>query len=138
MSKKLTAKEVWALRRRGLRLPTDIKQYSSAKLAGIARRFNRALDEADSMDKMIKEMADDETRWYGIRCGVGTTMVTCLEDGCPHKFTCANHLTAGDFRTEGGLTPNLKIIGLNWCCDRMPKDNDGARLLNGNCVGLEL
>jgi hypothetical protein len=35
--------------------------------------------------------------------------VQCLEDGCPWKKVCANHVSAGDFRTEGGYRPILKL-----------------------------
>ena len=35
--------------------------------------------------------------------------VQCLEDNCPWKRVCANHVTAGDFRTEGGSRPLLKL-----------------------------
>lgn len=35
-------------------------------------------------------------------------IVNCLED-CPFDRTCANHCTAGDFRTEGGFKPELTL-----------------------------
>lgn len=33
--------------------------------------------------------------------------IDCLETDCPFKETCANHTTAGDFRSEGGFTPEI-------------------------------
>lgn len=35
--------------------------------------------------------------------------IDCLETNCPLKRECANHYTAGDFRSEDGLTPLLTI-----------------------------
>ncbi len=35
--------------------------------------------------------------------------VQCLEDHCPWKRVCANHASAGDFRTEGGSRPILTL-----------------------------
>jgi hypothetical protein len=58
---------------------------------------------------------------------------TCYDESCPHAGSCANHDTAGNFRTEDGLTPNLtKILGV-WMCDQNPRLNNGARLVNGGC-----
>jgi hypothetical protein len=36
-------------------------------------------------------------------------MIVCLaaSNTCPYTSTCANHNSAGDFRTEDGFTPNL-------------------------------
>lgn len=150
---KLTAKEIWALRQRGLRLPQHIKSYSSAKLSGLARRFNRAMDEADECDKMIREIADEETQWFEFDYNQGQTMVICLDETCPYRRDCANHVTAGDFREEGGLTPNLKLIRKElkdaitgqpsgyveqWRCTKSPQDHDGALLINGQRTGWTL
>lgn len=33
--------------------------------------------------------------------------IDCLDNGCPYKRECANHRTAGDYRSEGGFTPDL-------------------------------
>lgn len=35
----------------------------------------------------------------------------CLEKECPFRRVCANHETAGDFRDEGGLRPELFKTG---------------------------
>ena len=33
----------------------------------------------------------------------------CLEDDCPLKKECANHHTAGCYRTEGGMSPAMYL-----------------------------
>lgn len=52
----------------------------------------------------------------------------CREQLCPFRRECAQHETAGDFRTEGGFTPELLIIG-NACycdtCHEEPLDFEG-------------
>lgn len=35
----------------------------------------------------------------------------CRVGLCPYRKSCANHYSAGDFRTEGGVSPRLTIIG---------------------------
>lgn len=59
----------------------------------------------------------------------------CYEETCPHKRECANHLTAGDFRTDDGATPQLKKVNDIWVCTQTPKHEDaGAILADGSCV----
>lgn len=41
----------------------------------------------------------------------------CCSKTCAFKSTCANHYTAGDFRSEGGLTPKLRLVGKTFECD---------------------
>lgn len=36
--------------------------------------------------------------------------VQCLQDDCRWKQVCANHASAGDFRTEGGSRPVLTLM----------------------------
>lgn len=41
---------------------------------------------------------------------IGTNRNTvCSDKNCPYKRDCANHSSAGDFRTEGGFSPYLAI-----------------------------
>jgi len=55
---------------------------------------------------------------------------------CPYSSECANHVTAGDFRTEGGDTPDLTKIEEDWWCSKAPKANGaGAVLTDGTLVG---
>jgi hypothetical protein len=42
--------------------------------------------------------------------------IDCLEDSCPFKRQCANHTTAGDYRSEGGFTPELYREGGVFFC----------------------
>lgn len=38
-----------------------------------------------------------------------TGWIDCNEN-CPFSRSCANHTTAGDYRTEGGFTPEVALI----------------------------
>lgn len=33
--------------------------------------------------------------------------IDCLDEKCPFRKECANHRTAGDFRSEDGFTPDI-------------------------------
>lgn len=47
---------------------------------------------------------------------VATTHFICCHaeaSECPHTRECANHATAGDFRSEGGPTPKLVVLSEN-------------------------
>jgi hypothetical protein len=48
--------------------------------------------------------------------------IDCLEDKCPFKRECANHYTAGEFRTEGGFTPELSLLRDILICDTFNKN----------------
>lgn len=53
--------------------------------------------------------------------------IDCLEDSCPFKGECANHETAGDFRSEDGFTPELSVVDGQWSCktyDREPHSGE--------------
>ncbi len=51
--------------------------------------------------------------------------VICLEE-CQYEKTCANHTSAGDFRTEGGVTPKLSLSGGKIYCStkNCPRKSD--------------
>lgn len=49
------------------------------------------------------------------------TVLECQEQDCPFNRECANHCTAGDFRTEDGLVPDIRKINDKYCCDRNPQ-----------------
>lgn len=36
--------------------------------------------------------------------------IDCLSETCCYKKECANHTTAGDFRSENGFTPKLHLV----------------------------
>ncbi len=42
----------------------------------------------------------------------------CDDDDCPHNRECANHSSAGDFRTEGGMSPDIKKFNGQLCCTK--------------------
>ncbi len=58
----------------------------------------------------------------------------CTSNTCCYTRDCANHSTAGDFRKEAGLTPDLKKEGNDWFCSKAPKKEDGAILVNGSLL----
>jgi len=48
---------------------------------------------------------------------------------CPFASECANHTSAGDYRTEDGLTPDLHKVGDHWECSQQPKDHHSGAIL---------
>lgn len=49
----------------------------------------------------------------------------CHSKTCRFKFECANHTTAGDFRTEGGFTPELfERTPEVWACHTIDAEAD--------------
>jgi hypothetical protein len=40
----------------------------------------------------------------------------CLSETCIYNRECANHASAGDYRTEDGFTPELDLQGNQWVC----------------------
>jgi hypothetical protein len=51
--------------------------------------------------------------------------IICLEKECPWKKACASHETAGDFRSEGGARPLLKLMNGELHCDTYHSKGDG-------------
>lgn len=69
--------------------------------------------------------------------GINKHFPECQEQYLDCRFTrdCANHRTAGDFRTEDGLTPDLsKDSNNNWMCSKCPEYNNGAILDDGSLL----
>ena len=57
----------------------------------------------------------------------------CYDDSCVNRGECANHITAGDFRTDGGDTPNLVIEDHIIKCDRTINERlSGALVVHDN------
>lgn len=55
----------------------------------------------------------------------------CEDNICSHRKECANHETAGDFRSEGGDRPNVRITSHGvLLCDRTITDGTGAVYLD--------
>ncbi len=49
----------------------------------------------------------------------------CNSISCPNKLDCAQHYTAGDFRSESGRTPNVIKIDDSYVCDGTMSDSLG-------------
>lgn len=57
----------------------------------------------------------------------------CNINDCYHKRECSQHTTAGDYRSEDGMTPDLKIIQNYVCCSKTDTEiNDGCLKLTKN------
>jgi hypothetical protein len=59
------------------------------------------------------------------------TYPACEAD-CPYSRDCANHTTAGDYRTEDGLTPDLHLELDGWKCSKQPKQTGQGARCTGN------
>lgn len=51
--------------------------------------------------------------------------VQCLEDNCRWNRVCANHVSAGDFRTEGGSRPLLSLRAGEIHCETIHSPGNG-------------
>lgn len=51
--------------------------------------------------------------------------VQCLEENCRWNRVCANHVSAGDFRTEGGSIPLLTLKNGEMFCDTIHSPGNG-------------
>lgn len=59
----------------------------------------------------------------------------CLDDECEHKRVCANHESAGDYRSEDGPTPNVSIVNNELSCNKQLTNSVGmACIRNGKIV----
>lgn len=57
-----------------------------------------------------------------------TGLIVCKSRDCRYKRECANHTTAGDFRTEDGFTPRMcQDENDNWLCTTIdaPAEKEG-------------
>jgi hypothetical protein len=50
---------------------------------------------------------------------------------CRHEKECASHMSAGDFRSEDGFTPNLMARMGEWTCTKKPTESRGMLIWNG-------
>lgn len=77
-----------------------------------------------TVDNMV-EFSEVEVNLYG-------KYPSCESTDCPHFGECANHSSAGDFRTEDGRTPDLHLTSEGWKCSQQPKQTGkGARFTDG-------
>lgn len=64
-----------------------------------------------------------------VNLNCSTQMPEC-NNTCMSSRECAQHYTAGDFRTEDGNTPNLIVKDGNFCCDRTFLNHYGATVFD--------
>lgn len=57
---------------------------------------------------------------FNKNCGI----VDCEERLCPFQKECANHTTAGDFRTEDGIRPKLHYRNGKLMCETIDSPID--------------
>lgn len=58
----------------------------------------------------------------------------CISLFCPLRKKCTNHETAGDFRTEFGISPNLAVINNGVWCDGTGKNGSYKKIFGGQIV----
>lgn len=63
--------------------------------------------------------------------------INCLEENCPFWRECANHITAGDFRSEDGITPKLSILNGQIGCSTIYADKDDTTTYQSIPTGHE-
>lgn len=58
--------------------------------------------------------------------------IICREAECPLSRECANHESAGDYRCEDGMTPDIVFIDNHFLCRKMDTHyNRGALIYDG-------
>lgn len=51
----------------------------------------------------------------------------CSMERCKYTRTCANHVTAGDFRSEDGFSPEIRQVDAEFFCDTADRPVDWER-----------
>lgn len=51
----------------------------------------------------------------------------CKEEDCRWRRVCSNHITAGDFRSEGGSRPVVYLEHGKVVCETFYSDGDGVK-----------
>jgi hypothetical protein len=71
--------------------------------------------------------------------GVGTLYLNCHEENCPHTRECALHITAGEFRSEGGMTPFIRPKDGSFQCSKASDPTRSGSLVwhDGQLIGME-
>jgi hypothetical protein len=54
-----------------------------------------------------------------------TPLCRIADSQCPYTKECAQHYTAGDFRSEDGMTPDLELQNGVWHCSKTRRENNG-------------
>lgn len=68
---------------------------------------------------------------------VKSNSLICLSETCPFRSECANHTTAGDFREEGGFTPELFEEAGKVFCHTRTKEVDTSTKFGIFPVGVD-
>lgn len=50
--------------------------------------------------------------------------LNCESDDCPFNRECANHETAGDFRSDSGFSPKVEKVGDDYICKTRDSEID--------------
>ena len=80
---------------------------------------------------MMERRIKDVNEW-AVPVEVHGEYPACLADDCPRHKECANHTSAGDFRSLDGDTPTLTKVGSEWLCTKCPEHSGhGAILIDG-------
>lgn len=90
-----------------------------------------------TVDNVIKQIENKQNPGVEIKLKLyNAGGIDCLEKDCPLKHECANHETAGDFRNEDGLTPDLYIVDGHFFCKTKKAsespNNHGALVFKNN------
>lgn len=112
-----------------------IALLSEADFREVPREVLKAfVDKAKGvLDELVSLTVEDRVLVKNLNAGSSTPHLDCGEDSCLFVKTCAQHSSAGDFRSEGGMTPDLAWVNNQWYCSKKETDRDiGAILKKGN------
>jgi len=100
------------------------------KKSPLYQKLDKALDQAIAERKKLEEKFQSLKE---IKAEITPASVFCKET-CPNQGECAQHETAGDFRSEDGMTPTLILKdGKAYCTKKDTKERWGAlRIKNGS------
>lgn len=76
--------------------------------------YDYVMERLNKGPKYLKVNVDDDSK-----------TPICIEQGCPFWNKCAQHETAGDYRSEGGFTPDLYHKNGEWVCKMVPTTSSG-------------
>ncbi len=95
-------KEVGMSFKDGIRLIHEIDEVAKGFKTSSIFEVN---EDAEAEDVTVDMKIEADLHAYG-----DGLAIHCLDKNCFYKHECAQHITAGDFRTEGGITPKLVVI----------------------------
>ncbi len=84
------------------------------------------------------EKSPKEPKRFEINADVMNYSVICNEERCPQSQECAQHTSAGEFREEDGMTPDLIVKGDKAFCTKLDTERYfGMLKRDGNEMVLE-